>query len=69
MKIYNLNNLLNLFYITIALNYCFFLYRIISRSNPWIVGDWLTNYENGLVRRGLFGEIFLSLTEKPTLMY
>ena len=62
-KIYNLNNLLNLFFITIFLNYCFFLYRIISRSNPWIVGDWLTNYENGLVRRGLFGEIFLSLIE------
>ncbi len=62
-KFFSINNLLNLFFVTIFINYSFFLYRIISRSNPWIVGDWLTNYENGLVRRGFFGEIFLFLIE------
>lgn len=58
-KIFNINSLLIIFFTTIFLNYFFFLFRIVDRANPWIVGDWLINYENGLIRRGLFGEIFL----------
>ena len=63
-KIFNINYLLNIFFIFIYLNYLFFLYRIIQRTNPWIVADWLINYENGLIRRGLFGEIFFWFSEK-----
>lgn len=31
-----------------------------SRS-PWTIGDWLINYQDGFVRRGIFGEAVLRL--------
>ncbi len=63
-QIFNINNFLYIFFIFLYLNYCFFLYRIIQRTNPFIVGDWFINYENGIVRRGLFGEIFFWFADK-----
>lgn len=30
-------------------------------GDPWMSGDWLINYAGGFVRRGLFGELFLTL--------
>lgn len=30
-------------------------------GDEWTTGDWLVNYANGFVRRGLFGELFLAL--------
>lgn len=38
-----------------------FLYRL-NTFDSWQVGDWLINYSNGPVRRGLIGELILSLT-------
>jgi hypothetical protein len=29
----------------------------VAAASPWITGDWLINYADGFVRRGLFGEI------------
>ena len=29
--------------------------------NSWRVGDWLTNYQAGMIRRGLFGEVVYRL--------
>ncbi len=31
-------------------------------NNPWVIGDWLINYQGGFVRRGLTGEVFLKLS-------
>jgi hypothetical protein len=31
--------------------------------NQWIIGDWLINYQGGVVRRGLPGEIFLQISQ------
>lgn len=30
-------------------------------GSPWSAGEWLVNYGGGFVRRGLFGELFLTL--------
>lgn len=40
-------------------------YRYVQTSMPmggdtWMVGDWLINYGGGFVRRGLFGQLFLT---------
>lgn len=29
-------------------------------GDPWMAGDWLINYGGGFVRRGMFGELFLT---------
>ena len=26
--------------------------------NPWKIGDWLINYQGGMIRRGFLGEVF-----------
>ena len=55
--------------IFIEVVFCFLLYHafmIILHSNsphPWIVGDWLINYQGGLVRRGLIGEIAFQVSQ------
>lgn len=33
------------------------------RYSSWVTGDWLINYENGFVRRGLFGNFLLYLDD------
>jgi hypothetical protein len=30
-----------------------------SKYHPWLIGDWLINYQGGFVRRGLIGEMLL----------
>src|ERR1051325_6451076 len=29
----------------------------IEESSEWVTGDWLINYSNGFIRRGLIGEV------------
>ena len=29
--------------------------------NPWKMGDWLINYQGGMIRRGFLGEVFYRL--------
>lgn len=47
----------------LILNYIFFSQRIIFRQNPYIVGDWLINYQGGFVRRGFLGELFYQISK------
>jgi len=61
-----------LFAIIFSLFCLFFLLAInkiqISNPNPaWVQGDWLINYSNGFVRRGLLGEASALISE--TLNY
>jgi len=48
--------------------FCVLLYHafmIILHSDsphPWLVGDWLINYQGGLVRRGLIGELAFQIS-------
>lgn len=39
-----------------------FIVLTLPTTPPWIMGDWLINYQGGLVRRGLIGEIALQLS-------
>lgn len=39
-----------------------FEYQKIFTLHPWITGDWLINYSNGFVRRGLLGEAAIQLS-------
>jgi hypothetical protein len=41
------------------LYHAFLLISSANSPDPWLIGDWLINYQGGLVRRGLTGEIFL----------
>jgi hypothetical protein len=34
-----------------------------SPPDPWLIGDWLINYQGGIVRRGLAGELFFRLAQ------
>ena len=47
----------------VIINYIFFSQRIIFRQNPYIVGDWLINYQGGFVRRGFLGELFYQISK------
>ena len=29
--------------------------------NPWLLGDWLINYQGGMIRRGFLGEVIYQL--------
>lgn len=45
---------------------CLYLVKVISvqfelRYDSWVAGEWLINYSAGFIRRGLLGEIFLTL--------
>ena len=48
-----------------AVLYLYFLrineIQVSFKDHGWIMGDWLINYTNGLVRRGLFGEIAMQI--------
>jgi len=41
-----------------------FEYQRMFTLHPWITGDWLINYTNGFVRRGLLGEVAATLSSK-----
>ena len=62
LKIFNKHQLIKIFFLLIFINYSFFSIRHSLRENPWIAGDWLMNYEAGILRRGLSGEIILLLS-------
>lgn len=64
VKLPNNNKILLILLLIIILNYFFFNHRLIFRQNPYIVGDWLLNYQGGFVRRGLFGEIIFFIANK-----
>lgn len=43
---------------SLALAFAYYA-SFIPEGEPWLAGDWLINYADGYVRRGLFGELFL----------
>ena len=61
-KIKNFNSFLLVYFIFLSINYAIFNFRFIDRFNPYIAADWLINYSGGFVRRGLFGEVLLYLS-------
>jgi hypothetical protein len=40
-----------------------YLLAFSSSTDTWLTGDWLINYQGGMVRRGLLGEIFLKTSQ------
>ena len=44
------------------MNYVYFSFRLTLRQNSWITGDWIINYADGIIRRGLSGEILIFLS-------
>ena len=51
------NNFLQFFFIFLTL---FSLFKLLDNSmnrDAWQYGEWLINYQNGFIRRGLVGEI------------
>ena len=41
-----------------------FLQAAARNIDPWFIGDWLINYQGGVVRRGLVGEIFFQVSQR-----
>lgn len=57
------NNIIILFFSLLIINYLFFNYRILSRENGYILGDWILNYNGGFVKRGLIGHLFFNISK------
>lgn len=51
------------FIVFIVVKYISALRVLTFNDDGWIVGDWLINYSSGFVRRGLSGELFLSISQ------
>ena len=62
INLFSSYNIIKVFFLLIGLNYIYFSIRLSLRENSWIAGDWLINYEGGILRRGLSGEILLFLS-------
>ncbi len=62
LNLFNIHTLIKIFFFFIFLNYLYFSIRLSLRENSWIAGDWLMNYEGGILRRGLSGEIILLIS-------
>lgn len=56
-----LNAIVFIILFSLLVKYAFLLLSS-PTTHPWNIGDWLINYQGGFVRRGLPGEIFLSLS-------
>ena len=56
------NNIIIFFFLFLILNYIFFNYRILSRENGYILGDWVVNYSSGFIKRGFLGHFFYYLS-------
>ena len=56
------NYIIIFFFIFVILNYIFFNYRILSRENGYILGDWVVNYSSGFIKRGFLGHFFYYLS-------
>ena len=67
LKIINKHQVIKMFFVFIFINYSFFSIRQSLRENPLIAGDWLINYEAGILRRGLSGEIILFLSNLTSI--
>mgnify|MGYP001246612591 CR=1 FL=1 len=63
LNLFNLHTLIRIFFFFIFLNYLYFSIRLTIRENSWIAGDWLMNYEAGILRRGFSGEIILLISK------
>ena len=59
---YKKNHLLKLFFITIAFTSLIKLYDNSINLDAWQYGEWLINYQNGFIRRGIVGEIIYLLS-------
>ena len=51
----------------ILLNNIYYINYFVSTNNPWLVADWLINYSDGFVRRGLSGEVLMLLSDVTNL--
>ena len=53
------------FYFFAMLTVIIFKYfnEVFNGGNNWKTADWLVNYEQGLVRRGLFGQVVLNISD------
>ena len=67
LNVFNNHTLVKIFFSFIFLNYLYFSIRLSLRENSWIAGDWLMNYEAGILRRGLSGEIILLISKISTI--
>ena len=62
-NILNRNNIIIFFFVFLIINYLFFNYRILSRENGYILGDWVINYSAGFVKRGFLGHFFYTISK------
>jgi len=67
LNLFNKHTLVRIFFSFIFLNYLYFSIRLTLRENSWIAGDWLMNYEAGILRRGLSGEIILLINNYSSI--
>ena len=44
-------------------SYIYFSYKNAAAWDGWVIGDWLINFSGGFVRRGLFGEFILYVSQ------
>lgn len=42
-----------------------FISKTEAGNDPFLIGDWLINFEGGIIRRGIFGQVFQSLRLGP----
>ena len=48
-----------------AVSSSWFISKIEAGNDPFLIGDWLINFEGGFVRRGIFGQVFETLHLGP----
>jgi len=51
------------FGVFVFLTLTYLAFNLTSFCYEWCIGDWLINYQGGIVRRGLTGEIFFKLSQ------
>ena len=56
------NYFLQIFFILFSIFSIIKLYDNSNNLDAWQYGEWLINYQNGFVRRGLFGELIFSVS-------
>ena len=75
MNKYSIKNNFLLFIIFLIFYSIFYLYWKHDVGNDWSISEWLINYQGGLTRRGLGGEIniflanFFSLSLRDTIFF
>ena len=64
LKYFSCKKLIFIGLILIFSRICFELLRVDLKENPWVLGDWLINYQDGgFKRRGLSGSFFFLLQD------